>query len=106
MEFTREIKSRSEIYRQRGKVCDDVADNVVRFARPRCVISHHVERKYRFTTIRRDEDHGEHDETRPQRVRFRREQVSDASVAHNGQSVGRKASRKLRNMRRRDVLRM
>ena len=104
MEFTRGIKSRSEIYRQRGKVCDGVA--VVRFARPRCVMSHRVERKYRFTTIRRDGDHEEHGETRLQRVRFRREQVSDASVAHNGQSVGRKAPRKLRNTRRRDVLRM
>ena len=51
VEFTRGIKSRSEIYRQREKVCDGVGS----FRTPtlRYVVSR---RKYRITMIRRDGD--------------------------------------------------
>lgn len=85
MEFTRGIKLRSEMYHQRGKLCSGVP---IRFARPRCIISSENIVSRRFETI------GE-------RAGFRRDRVSDASVADNGSS---KAPRKLRNVRR-DVTR-
>lgn len=104
MEFTREIKSRSEIYRQRGKVCSGSARGSFRTPTLRRVASRRAKNIVSRATIRRETGNAMHN--RSASVSAENEPRTSASAAHNGQPVGRKAPRKLRNARRRDVLRV